>query len=297
MTRRFVAIHNPISGRGNARAKLARIREVLHARGAQLEVIDTKCAGHAGEIAATLDADVEAVLVAGGDGTTCEVVNGLGERALPMVLLGKGTENLLARQMNMPSAPDEVAAALLDGQVVTRDAGMINGRLFLSVAGIGFDAECVHRLYAVRRCNITHVHYFWPIWRTFWEHRFPELRVQIDGEMVFNGCGLIVLGMMDRYSIGFRVLPEARANDGLLDVSIFPCASRWELVAHAARVAMVRHVGRAGVVYRQCRSVTVQSPERVPIETDGDPGGVLPADCSVLAQRARFLMPKARRGD
>jgi diacylglycerol kinase (ATP) len=289
--RHFVAIHNPVSGRRSAIPKLHQIAEALRRRGGRLEVMETTCAGHAVEIAAGLAPDVQAVLVAGGDGTACEVVNGLAGRDMPLLLLAKGTENLLARHLAMPSDPTLVAETLLYGVVCNRDAGMINGRLFLAVAGIGFDAECVHRLYAVRRCNITHMDYFWPVWRTFWEHRFPFLHVEIDGQAAFDGRGFLIMGMIDRYSIGVRVLPKAVPDDGLMDVAIFPCMSRWQLLRHATTVARARHLGKGGVVYRQCRAVTVRSPHAALFEVDGEPGGTLPAACHVLVGRVSFLRP------
>jgi diacylglycerol kinase family enzyme len=247
-----------------------------------------------------MGSDVEAVLVVGGDGTVCEVVNGLMERPLPIVILSSGTENLLAREFRMPTGPEDVARTLLYGESFPCDVGVITTtshqatRRFLAVTGVGFDAECVARMTRMRRGHITRSDYFWPIWQTFWSHRFPILRVEFDGGVVFEGCGLVIAGVIGRYSVGMRVLPHARYDDGLLDVCIFPCGSRWTLLGHAYRIFTKGHVGRGGVIYHQTRSLRIRSPQEVPIEIDGDVGGALPADVSIIPRAAMFRRPQLR---
>lgn len=304
MPRRVVAILNPVSGRHNVIPVVRAVARLVEAGGGRLEIRETHGAGHATELASEVGSEVDALLVVGGDGTVCEVVNGLSlerpqsrprrlrEPTAPIVILAAGLENLLARELGMPTKPDDVARTLLHGQPFACDVGVINGRRFLAVAGIGFDAECIVRLGAVRKGHITHWDYFWPIWRTFWAYRFPTLRIEADGSCIFEGRGLALVGVIARYSAGMRILSQARYDDGLLDVCIFPCASRIKLGAHACRVFRRRHVGRGGVVYRQCSRVRITSPDEVPIEVDGELGGVLPADCTILPGAARFLGEK-----
>ena len=73
------------------------------------------------------------------------------------------------------------------------------------------------------------------------------------------------MGNISRYSIGWCVLPRAVPDDGLLDVLVYPCRSRWELTAHAARTFLGRHLrGAGGVIYRQGCCVGVSSPTAFP---------------------------------
>lgn len=344
MTRRIVAIVNPISGRRNVRPVVRKVGRLVESRSVGFEVFETVGAGHATELASRLDPEVDAVLAVGGDGTVCEVINGLlgeestasgiagrligsdinmelkrrvddspypaasgtGGRAssgtqsqpCPVVVLGTGTENLLARELRMPTTPDLVARTLLQGEPFPVDVGSVNGRRFLVVVGIGFDAECILRMSRIRRGHITYRDYFQPIWQTFWEHRFPTLLVEVDGGCIFEGRGLVLIGVIARYSAGMRILARARYDDGLLDVCVLPCASRLKLVGHACRIFLGRHVERGHVIYRQGRRVLVNSPQEVPIEVDGDVGGLLPVDCTVVRGAARFLrLNLSRRGE
>ena len=289
MPQRIVAILNPISGRRNMIPVVREVGRLVERGRGRLEITETAGTGHATELASQVVPDVDAVLVVGGDGTVCEVANGLAGKDVPILILRTGTENLLARELMMPTAPTPVAQTLLYGEPFPYDVGVINDRRFLIVAGVGFDAECVLRMSRVRTGHITHWDYFWPIWRTFWAHRFPTLRVEVDGACVFEDRGLVLVGVIGRYSAGLRVLAHARYDDGLLDVCILPCTSRTKLATHACRVFCQRHGGRGGTIYRQCRRIRISSEDIVPTEVDGEVGSLLPADCTILPGAARFL--------
>lgn len=297
MPHHVVAIVNPISGPRNMLPAVRAVEEILQRNGSRFEVLLTTCAGHATSLASSLPQDVNALLIVGGDGTVSEVVNGLRARAVPIVILRTGTANLLARELGMPATPEGIARTILQGQPVSLDSGVINGRRFLAVAGVGFDAECVRRVTQARRGHITHADYFWPVWRTFFGHRFPMLHVEADGQPFFSGRGLAFIGIIGDYGGFIRILSDAKYDDGLLDLCVFPCASRRTLTCHAYRCFLKRHMGRGGVIYGQCRRIHIHSPEEVPVQIDGDPGGVLPVQVSIEAGGATFLrMPQDRPG-
>lgn len=289
MNVRVAAIVNPISGRRNMLPVVREVGRILQRNGVALDVYVTQAAGEATRRAAELVSDTQAVLVVGGDGTVCEVINGLMAHPLPFVILRTGTENLLARELHMPTEPHDVAHALLRGRPRPLDVGVVNGRHFLAVTGVGFDAECVHRLTRVRRGHITHGDYFWPVWRTFWAHRFPMLRVEADGVAVYEGRGLALVGVIGQYSIGLRMLAHARPDDGLLDLCVLPCVTRAQLLGHAFRALRRRHVEHPGVIYRQGGQFRISSTESVLVEVDGDQGGRLPIECTILPSAARYL--------
>jgi len=296
MARRIVAILNPISGRRNMLPMVKQVGQVLERQGSTLDIRVTERAGHATAIAAELSADVDAVLVVGGDGAVGEVINGLVGRLVPVTIMRTGTENLLANEFGMPARPSAVARTLLDGDTFDCDVGVLNDRHFIAVAGVGFDAECMDRMARTRRGHITYGDYFWPTWRTFWGHRFPRLRVTADDQCVFEGRGLALIGVIGRYAAHLRVLCNARHDDGLLDLCVLECSSRTRLVRHALRMLLRRHVGSNGVVYRQCRRINISSPDDALIEVDGELGGRLPAKCSVLPRAVRFLRPPRTLG-
>ncbi|NUQ10989.1 MAG: hypothetical protein HUU26_01510 [Gemmatimonadaceae bacterium] len=216
-----------------------------------------------------------AVIVAGGDGTVREAANGLAGRDTPLAILPGGTENLVARYFGCDGDPGRTAEAVLSDRRAALDVGSANGRMFLVVAGFGFDAEVVERVHAGRRGHISHASYYLPLFRTLASHRYGAMRVEAEGEVLCDEPALVFLGNLPRYALGLRVARDARCDDGMLDVCIFRCDGRARLIAHAWRTVWRRHVGGPGVIYRRARQVAVTASRPTPYELDGDIAGVV----------------------
>lgn len=243
-----------------------------------------------------MDAGVSAVVAVGGDGTVSEIADGLLEHPVPIALMPTGTENLLARELGYRPDVDLLLQTLQADRQRPMDVGQVNARRFLIVTGIGFDAHVVRRLGSQRQGHITHMSYFWPLWRTFWQYRFPPVRVTVEGNLLHDGPGLVFVGNVNRYALGLRILQHADWTDGKLDVCIFPCSGQGQLLWHSFMTAVQYHVHLPGVVYAQGREIIVESPVQVPMEIDGDPAGQLPAHYTVLPGGARFLLPPQAKG-
>lgn len=290
---RFIV--NPVSGRGQVRALVPRILRRLDAAGVAHAVYCTRGPGDAGRIAAALrGVPLRALVVAGGDGTLHDVFNALGTDGPPILVVPGGTENILAKYLRTRADAPWLTDVLLGGRAVVFDAARVNGRGFLLVAGMGFDAEVVRRVAEARRGHIDYASYFWPLWRTFWTYRHPVLRVEADGRLIAEGRGLALIGLVPRYAMGLRVFARARPDDGLLDACFFQCGGPGRLLRHAARTALRRHVGTPGVAYVQARRVRVTCVGATPLELDGEWAGTMQAgmtaEFEVVPRAARFLV-------
>ena len=265
---RVVAIVNPVSGRRNLAGDLAEVVDRVCRAGTCVTVKVTRSAGDAARLARDAPDDTRAVLVVGGDGTVREVIDGLlaSGRPLPLAVMPNGTENLVTKELRLPVGPQDVVRALLAGRPL--------------LAGLWIEpwARLARWL------------------RTLGTHRFPRFSVVADGEEVFGGRGLAFVGVMARYSVGLRILRRARPDDGMLDLCIVPCESRTRLLGHLANTVRQRHDRAGGVVYRKCLEIRITGDEPVPVEIDGDPGGALPSECSVLPSAATFLGPPPGEG-
>lgn len=264
---------------------------MLVASGHEVEIHTTGGPGDATSIASRLPERATAAIAVGGDGTVREVSEGLLGRETPLAILPTGTENLVARQFHFRRSPECLLGTLLNGTERRIDVGRVGSHIFLVVAGIGYDAEVVRRLSHRRRGPITYVDYCIPMWRTFWEHRFPDLKVSVDGLEVFSGNGLVLVGNMPQYGMRLKILREAVLDDGQLDVCVFPCASRLKLLLHASRVACGQHLAWGDALYSRGREIEVSSRQAVPVELDGDCGGQLPIRIEVLPQALSLLVP------
>jgi YegS/Rv2252/BmrU family lipid kinase len=294
---RVVLIVNPIAGAGAKRCLLSRMIALARQSGIEIDYRLTHGAGSARRLAAGLSADLEktgsirAVMVVGGDGTVHEVADGLAGGPLPLLVWPTGTENLFAKSFHFQATPRAALDCLLSGQMRLIDLGQANGRTFLIVAGMGFDAEVVHRLVGRRTGHITHLTYSAPLWRTFWEHRFPRFRVYDENTLIWEGQGLVFVGNLPRYSLGLRVLRDAVCDDGFLDLCVLPCRGRLRFIGHSLRTLLRTHVEQDGVLYRRLRRIRVESDDPVPVELDGEAAGWLPLELGVRPGALRVLVP------
>lgn len=287
-------IINPKSGSSSNKAMVGEFREYLKDRGFSVRTHLTQSLAHAGELAAHAATEPECMLVAaaGGDGTIREVAHGLEGRSTPLLVIPTGTENLLGNELGFDLKTQTVVHAFEGGVVRALDLGRANGRCFTSICGFGFDGTVVKIVNEKRKGHINHLAYFWPLWQTFWGHRFPRFEIEIDGGETIDGHGMLFVGNISRYAIGLQLLRYADYSDGLLDLCFYKCRGHVHLLKHAALTVLKRHADRPDVIYRKCRTIRVRSSDAwVNTEIDGDPGPALPIDIEVVPHAVRILVP------
>lgn len=287
-------IVNPKSGASSNKRLVGEFRAYLEQKGFDLRVEYTESLEHGCQLAQTAGADdrYKLVAAAGGDGTIREVVHGLCGSQKPLLIIPCGTENLLANELGFDVRSQTVIQAFESGQVRPLDLGIANQQHFTSIAGIGFDGKVVHRVQSVRTGHISHLTYFWPIWRTFWDYDFPPMKVTIDGREFFSGRGLVFVGNISRYAIGLGILSKANYSDGLLDVCIFRCSNCFSLLKHAALTVLKLNHRCKNTLYTRAQSIRIESENNsILTELDGDPGPSLPMDISIIPQAIQVLVP------
>ena len=269
MTRIFV-IFNP-AARGE---KSQHLRQFLEAkRSDRVTLAPTQSAGDATRLAATATGH-DIVVAAGGDGTINEVVNGLHGPALGVLPLG--TVNVFAKELNIPSNLEAAWRVIEAGQTRTIDLGCAEAagqtRAFVQLAGVGFDARAVRAASWELKKKIGPLAYVWAGLKTL-TGSFPPVEAgTARGAAVFIGNGRF-------YGGRYRLFPDARLDDGQLDVCVF---ENLKLLRHGWPILRGKHPGRRGVHYFQtdrveCRGVA-------PFELDGEDAGDAPVTFTVKAR-------------
>jgi YegS/Rv2252/BmrU family lipid kinase len=291
-------IVNPKSGAVSHKLVCKRFQEYLVKKGFDVRVTLTNSLDDACEFATDAAVDFKCLMVVavGGDGTVREIAHGLEGSDKPLLIIPCGTENLLANELGFDEKLSTIIRTFEAGYVRPLDLGSANGKCFTSVVGFGFDGEVVGRVSEQREGHIDYSDYFWPLWRTFWDYNFPELSVEVDGEKIFDGAGLVFVGNISRYALGLEILHNADIADGLLDVCIYKCGSQIHLMKHSIMTILRRHSFGSDVIYRQGKKITVNSQSRdVKTEIDGDPGPALPVQIDVIPQAINVMVPQGAR--
>ena len=291
-------IVNPKAGASSSKLTGRRFERYLVRNRFEVRSSLTTSLKHACELAtdAAVDYDCAMVVVVGGDGTVREVAHGLEGSDKCLLIVPQGTENLLANELGFDEKLKTIIRTFEAGYTRPLDLGSANGKCFTSIAGFGFDGEVVKRVSEQRVGHINHFDYFWPIWRTFWEYKFYAMRVQVDGEEIFDGPGLVFVGNISRYAVGLQVLHYADFGDGLLDVCVYKCASQLHLAKHSMMTILKHHADTRDVVYRQGKNIHISSETgRIRTEIDGDPGPALPVQINVIPQAVNCMMPEGAK--
>ena len=291
-------IVNPKSGASSSKLTGRQFSEYLIKKGFDVRASLTTSLDDACELAtdAAVDYDCAMVVVVGGDGTVREVAHGLEGSDKPLLVVPCGTENLLANELGFDEKLKTIVRTFEAGYIRPLDLGIANGKCFTSIAGFGFDGQIVGRVSQQRKGHIDYFDYFWPIWRTFWDYKFSSMRVEVDGEEIFDGPGLVFVGNISRYAVGLQILHYADFGDGLLDVCIYKCASRVHLIKHSAMTVLKQHAGCGDVIYRQGKNITVSSQTSgIETEIDGDPGPALPVQIEVIPQAVNVMVPEGAK--
>jgi diacylglycerol kinase family enzyme len=243
---------------------------------------------------------LRAIVAAGGDGTAAEIVNRTAPD-VPVCVYPLGTANLLASYFHLQRDPEACARTLLEGATVRLDAGSANGRIFLLMAGCGFDAEVVHRVH--RKRNGSHISYWTyarPILESIRSYRYPKLRIYHDSAAGDPQAApphevrWAFVVNLPCYAGGLQLAPEAIGTDGLLNASTFRGGSFWHALRYLSCIALGQHRlltdFRSSLVTR----ARIEADEQVPYQLDGDPGGVLPLSIEVVPERWTLVAPLAR---
>jgi diacylglycerol kinase family enzyme len=296
---------NPHSGAGRARRRVEGLTAALETLGLRPRIGWTPQARGELVAAARADCDCRALVAVGGDGTVASLIN---ERpTVPITVLPTGTENLFARYFRLGARPEAVAAAIVAGQTVTLDLGQARGRRFALMAGIGFDADVITRHHAARertsgRPRTTNrAAYVEPILRASMGYRFPRLVVDViddaNGETIEGRTAFIF--NLPSYALGLPVVPTAVADDGLLDLVVFSEPGPFRALHYLWLVLRGLHLRRPGVVHRRVRRVEVRADETIPVQLDGDPGGLVNGhveawSAEVLPRAIEVIVPAHR---
>lgn len=290
MTPRIVIAENPRAGSGPAAVRVAQLEQALFDAGRRVVRANEPNAIRQAIVDAQLCGDLEAVVAAGGDGTVSMIADWL-DPVTPFAILPIGTENLLARHFGFPNDPLQLARRVLDGERKRFDAGLANGKLFLVMASIGFDADVVDDFHRNRTGHIRQWAYFPPFFRTLRRYRYPWLNIVTDNHQTPLRVRWAWVFNVPRYALRLKFLPDAVVDDGRLDLGTFRDGRFWKGLVYFLGVVTQTHTRWDDWHCERACRIEITSDDTVPYQIDGDPGGVLPLTIEVLPGRLTVIGP------
>ncbi|MFI6601033.1 diacylglycerol/lipid kinase family protein [Nonomuraea sp. NPDC050536] len=294
MAPQIALLVNPAARGGRSLRLLEPVVRRLRTGGAEVSVLAGLSAADALEQACTAVAERPDALVAfGGDGLVHLAVQAVAGTDVPLGVIPAGTGNDIAAALGIPHK-DPMAAARTVLRMKSRviDVARIRAgeadELFAGVVCCGFDSrvnERANRLtwppgmgkYLV--ATVQELTSFRPI----------PFRITLDDdEVIEKEAMLVAVGNTRSYGAGMRVCPDARPDDGLLDVMILSAVGKGEFLRVFPSVYRGAHVVHPAVSQRRVRSVRLEAPDVV-VYADGERIGPVPVTCEVRPGALRVL--------
>lgn len=296
---RLLAIANPISGRGRAAKLGPRLAKLARQSGVEIHLRLTTHAGHSQELARDAKREgYDGIVACGGDGTLNDVINGMKDAPLPVMLVAMGTGNVLAKEIGASHNPMRYLRALREWKLLKRDLGRLHdGRLFACFIGAGFDGECTRQIKEARgKGAMKMIQYVPAIWRAIKAANFSAIQVKVDGAAL-PLANFSLASITPSYGGPLALTPGAIANDGRIDVLTIHepigVLSVLRMLTYAFFRCMPSHP-HAKITRAARVEIAAQEPDwrQVPIQVDGDFAGYLPVSCEVLPSALTMFNPR-----
>lgn len=296
-------IYNPVAGRYPSRLLTERAATVFRRKGWVIEIETTRDSEHVCQLAYQASAaDLDALIVVGGDGTINRALPGLVGKRTALGVLPAGTANVWAQELGLPGlswtrwmALEESALRLASGYVKKIDVGMCNQSYFLLWAGIGLDAFLVHRIEPRKQWekHFALVQYAaTAVWNAAIWHGM-NLQVVSEDNHVEGHYMLAVVSNIRLYAGGLaRLSPNAQLDDGRMDLWLFEGDSLEDTFRQAWDLWAGKHLHSNRVSYVSFEEITLTSDVEMSVQIDGEPerGG----ECiriQVVPQGLNILVP------
>lgn len=223
----------------------------------------------------------EVLLVIGGDGTINEVAAGALENGLPLAVVPAGTGNAFARSLGQVLVPRDLCRALQEGKVRHLDVGTIGNRVFVNMAGIGFNSEVLE---GFRQNRVVRgiPGYVVTGLRKLPAFRAPRISIATAGARLTARTTLVAICNGPYYGGGLRMAPQADMADGLLDICVMENLSAAEIFGIWSALYSGQHAGHPKVKFLRAAEIRLESETPLLYHCDGDLTGYTPCTVRVL---------------
>jgi diacylglycerol kinase (ATP) len=274
---------NPAAGRGTGRAHLDRLRVLASRHGAGLVV--TRKVSDLWEAARRAAEDgVERLLVAGGDGTMHHAAQGLAGSGCALGVIPLGTGNDLAGTLGIPPDLEAAVERALSGEVRAIDLLRVGEAHCIGYAGVGFDSETTR--YANEEVKLLRgpLVYFYAVIHTLITFEAPRMKIVHDGGTFEGKAMFVVANNLPRFGGGMRIAPEARIDDGLLDLVIVREIPKRTLLSVFPKVYTGKHVDHPAVLMARTRRVEITLDRAMTMYGGGEPLRPMAAGEAVMVE-------------
>ena len=314
LTDRWFVIVNPVAGSGRGLIDFPQISKLLRNDDIRHDAVFTEHKHHATELTVTAaNQGYRKIIVIGGDGTLNEVVNGLFiQKAVEpceilLAVIAVGTGNDWVRTFGIPQHYSEAIRAIREGRSFLQDVGTVTyteshytqTRYMANVAGLGFDAYVISTFNHLKMKGYKGGWmYLYSILKSYFRYKSSGARIWVDDKVVFNDLMFsLAIGICKYNGGGVQQLPNALADDGLLDLTIIRPVHWWHIVFRLKKLfnGDIYQIGH--VIHAQGRKVKIEAAPSIQLETDGELMGGTPVEVNIRQRAIRVVVTREFLGE
>jgi len=255
------------------------------------EVIFTERAGHATEIAKNaIDNGADIVVASGGDGTVNEVACAMVNTDIPMGILPAGSGNGLARCLGISMSYALALRTIIRGNTKFMDVATVNDMMYTSIAGIGFDAHVAQRFAESSLRGM--LSYMQIILNEFSSYKPTTYKLTIDGISMEKHALMIIFANSNQFGFNTRIAPEAKVDDGFLDICVFKKMPVSQLLNVGYHMMMGTPAKTGYAEYFRGKEITIENISDSLMNIDGEPKIIdVPIKISIKPLALRVIVP------
>jgi YegS/Rv2252/BmrU family lipid kinase len=208
---------------------------------------------------------------------------------LGIIPCGRGED--FSRNLRLPGCLHDVCAGYAEPVIREIDIPTVNGVPFHSIAGVGFDG-LVSRLTRDGSCRLQGtICYILYLIKALFIFKPVDLRIELNGRVIEDRFMMAAAANAPCYGGGMRMAPDARLDDGLLDVVLIRKMAIPRLLMQFPKVYSGKHVSHKDVRVERTTCVTISSDQELEMFADGEFMGKLPVKVEVGSRKIRVLLP------
>jgi diacylglycerol kinase (ATP) len=225
--------------------------------------------GHGADLAReAVQNGIHIVVAVGGDGSINEISQGLVGSNTAMAILPLGSGNGLARALKIPLNIDKALQLIVSNKQRAIDVGYANEHLFLSNAGVGFDALIAEQFRHNTKRGLSG--YAKLVLKSFNSYEPAAYNVEIDGESFQTKAFLLTVANGNQFGYEFKLAPKASVFDGQLDICIMPPVGIMSLLPVSIFSLMGNIDHTRYIKHYTGKDIIIRSSELQYLQVDGD---------------------------
>lgn len=268
--KKILFIINPKSGVDRVKALKSLIEQHLDHTQFDYKIEHTEYAKHGVEIAryAATEGGFNIIVAVGGDGSVNDIIAGMNNTNASLAIIPKGSGNGLARSLGIPLDTVKAIQLINRGNQITIDLGKADDRIFVSNAGVGFDALVARKFAKSNRRGMAI--YSWIVTKYLWTYKEWVWDIEVDGLPMKEKAFILTVANAAQFGYNFKIAPHADLQDGLFDIVIIKKYPKILGGLIALRAFNGTILKSKYVLHFKGKKIRIRHPQMSLLQMDGD---------------------------